>query len=138
MAVSFTSRPVAIVTGAAGGIGAAESVLAKAEGLVVNVSSVAGDDRLRRQHPVCGEKGRTLVHDQVSGCGARPGRPGQRGRSGCIETDRTRDRTDVRDHVIKHAPAARLGAPADAIGGLVGSRYATGAVRPVDGGLGVA
>ncbi|MFF6783884.1 SDR family oxidoreductase [Streptomyces sp. NPDC012510] len=122
-------------------IGAAESFPDEAEGSVVKVTSVAGTTVSGSSIPYAVSKA-ALEH--LARCLTVALGPAVRVDAvapGHIETDRTRGRTEVRDHVLKHAPAAGRGAladVADAVLGLVGSRYTTGAVLPVDGGLGPA
>ncbi|MDO0932272.1 SDR family oxidoreductase [Streptomyces sp. DG2A-72] len=121
-------------------IRAAESSLAEAERLVVNVTSVAGTTVSGSGIPYAVSK---AALERLTRCLAVALGPAVRVNAvapGYIETDRTRDWTEFRDHVLEHPPAARLGTPADVADvalGLVGSRYTTGAVLPVDG-LGLA
>jgi ketoreductase RED2 len=119
---------------------ATESMLKRSGGLVINVSSVAGSRVSGSSIPYAVSKA-GLEH--MTRCLAVAMGPEVRVNAiapGYIETERTRDWVAVRDQVVQHAPAARLGMPqdvADAVLKLIDATYTTGAVLPVDGGLGL-
>jgi len=119
---------------------ASEAMLRTSGGLVINVSSVAGSTVSGSSIPYAVSKA-GLEH--MTRCLAVAMGPEVRVNAiapGYIETERTREWVAVRNHVVQHAPAARLGMPLDvanAILTLIDATYTTGAVLPVDGGLGL-
>ncbi|MFL6132385.1 MAG: SDR family NAD(P)-dependent oxidoreductase [Nocardioidaceae bacterium] len=119
---------------------ASEAMLKTSGGLVINVSSVAGSTVSGSSIPYAVSKA-GLEH--MTRCLAVAMGPEVRVNAiapGYIETERTREWVAVRDQVVQHAPAARLGTPSDvatAILTLIDATYTTGAVLPVDGGLGL-
>ena len=121
---------------------AAEQALrAAAPGCVVNVSSLAGVRPDRLVDPLRREQGRPQPHDAAAGQGARPGRPGQRGRPRARRhrLDRRLGRHQGRG-ARRSRPLRRSATPGDVaevVMGLVRSTYVTGQVVVVDGGLGL-
>jgi ketoreductase RED2 len=108
------------------------------EGCVVNVSSLAGNRQVGSSIPYAVSK---AALDHMTRLLANTVGPGVRVNAvapGLIDTEWTASWSDIRARVEKSAPLRRSGRPddvADAILGLLRSRYTTGVVLLVDGGM---
>ena len=117
---------------------AAPALASTGDGAVVNISSVAGVRPLGSSIPYATSKAAlnhlTILLARVLGPEIRVNAVAP----GLIDTPWTEDWDEIRAHVRNSVPLRRSGSPADvadAVMGLIGSRYATGQVVVVDGGL---
>ena len=117
---------------------AAPALASTGDGAVVNISSVAGVRPLGSSIPYATSKAAlnhlTILLARVLGPEIRVNAVAP----GLIDTPWTEDWDEIRAHVRNSVPLRRSGSPADvadAVMGLIDSRYATGQVVVVDGGL---
>ncbi|MDF1506113.1 SDR family oxidoreductase [Roseisolibacter sp. H3M3-2] len=117
---------------------AARPHLAAARGQIVMTGSIAGFTAAGSSIPYSVSKAGVLHLTRLLARALGPEIRVNAIAPGYIETPLTREWQPLREHVVAHAPARRLGVPEDVAGavvGLMGMEYVTGAVLPVDGGL---
>jgi ketoreductase RED2 len=117
---------------------AARPHLAAARGQIVNTASIAGFTAVGSSIPYSVSKAGVLQLTKLLAKALGPEIRVNAVAPGYIETPLTRDWHPLREHVVAHAPARRLGAPDDVarvVVALLEMDYVTGAVIPVDGGL---
>jgi ketoreductase RED2 len=117
---------------------AARPHLAAARGQIVNTASIAGFTAVGSSIPYSVSKAGVLQLTKLLAKALGPEIRVNAVAPGYIETPLTRDWQPLREHVVAHAPARRLGAPDDVarvVVALLEMDYVTGAVIPVDGGL---
>jgi ketoreductase RED2 len=120
---------------------AAESALREATGAVINVSSVAGSTVSGSSIPYAVSKAGLEHLTRLLAVALGPSVRVNAVAPGYVETERTRDWSEVREEILSRAPLARLGQPDDVVAAcfaLLASTYTTGAVLSVDGGLNLA
>jgi ketoreductase RED2 len=119
---------------------AAAPMLARARGCVVNMASIAGLTVSGSSIPYAVSKAGLIHLTKLLAVAVGPEIRVNAIAPGYIETPRTRDWQAVRKVVTTKSPLLRLGKPEDvaaAFLALLDSRYTTGAVLTVDGGLGL-
>lgn len=117
---------------------AARPHLAERRGQVVNVASIAGLVQAGSSIPYAVSKAGVVHLTRLLAKSLGPGIRVNAVAPAYIDTPLTHDWHALREFVETSAPARRLGAPddvADAVLGLMGMDYVTGAIIPVDGGL---
>jgi len=121
-------------------IRAAEGALRESRGTVVNVSSIAGSTVSGSSIPYAVSKAALDHLTRLLAVALGPAVRVNAVAPGYVETERTRGWSEVREQVRSQAPLGRLGQPDDVVAAcfaLLASPYTTGAVMPVDGGLGL-
>ena len=121
-------------------IRAAEKALRESRGAVVNVSSVAGSRVSGSSIPYAVSKAALDHLTRLLAVALGPAIRVNAVAPGYIETERTRGWSEVREQILNQAPLGRLGQSDDVVAAcfaLLASPYTTGAVLPVDGGLGL-
>jgi ketoreductase RED2 len=117
---------------------AARPHLAAARGQIVNTGSIAGFTPVGSSIPYSVSKAGVLHLTRLLAKALGPEIRVNAVAPGYVETPLTRDWQPLREHVVAHAPARRLGTPEDVatvVLALLEMEYVTGAVVPVDGGL---
>ena len=117
---------------------AARPHLAATRGQIVNTGSIAGIGAVGSSIPYSVSKAGVLHLTRLLARALGPEIRVNAVAPGYIETPLTREWQPLREHVVQHAPARRLGMPEDVarvVLALLAMDYVTGAIVPVDGGL---
>jgi ketoreductase RED2 len=117
---------------------AARPHLVASRGQIVNTGSIAGFTPVGSSIPYSVSKAGVLHLTRLLAKALGPEIRVNAVAPGYIETPLTREWQPLREHVVAHAPARRLGMPEDvarAVLALLALDYVTGAVLPIDGGL---